>query len=246
MGWTLPTSWTAGHVVTGTELNTHLRDDMRYLKGLDGTVTFSDGIDLGTNELTVASATVIGTDGKVVKGQVQNHSHTGTGECGTVHHGDLIGLTDDDHTQYVLRSLATATGDIVFKGTAVWERLPIGNTLDALKVVGGKPAWGAQALTYHELNYAAVTAGTVWATCDLGTWIPVGGLYASVIIMDENVGTFAASVGLRKNGSTADRQITYAHEPIGFTDTVEVDGDRKIQNISYSVNLKMWLNGYWS
>lgn len=36
--WTAPMTWTAAHTVTAAELNTYLRDELEYLKGiLDGT-----------------------------------------------------------------------------------------------------------------------------------------------------------------------------------------------------------------
>lgn len=42
-------------------------------------------------------------------------------------HGLLSGLTDDDHTQYVLRSIFTTKGDIISYSTAV-ARLGVGDS----------------------------------------------------------------------------------------------------------------------
>ncbi len=50
MGWTLPRDWTAGEIVTAAIMNTHVRDDLRYLKGLDGDTVFSDDIDVAGNK----------------------------------------------------------------------------------------------------------------------------------------------------------------------------------------------------
>lgn len=36
MAWTTPASYSVGEVVTASKLNTHVRDNLRYLKGLDG------------------------------------------------------------------------------------------------------------------------------------------------------------------------------------------------------------------
>lgn len=44
---------------------------------------------------------------------------------GTLDHGSLLGLTDDDHTQYVLRSIMTTKGDLLSFSTVV-ARLGIG------------------------------------------------------------------------------------------------------------------------
>jgi len=44
MGWTTPRSYTAGDLITAAILNTHIRDNLKYLKGLAGAVTFSDDL----------------------------------------------------------------------------------------------------------------------------------------------------------------------------------------------------------
>ena len=46
MAFTSPRTWVAGEVVTNNLLNTHVRDNLRYLKGLDGEVVFSAYIDI--------------------------------------------------------------------------------------------------------------------------------------------------------------------------------------------------------
>ena len=53
MAWSTPRTWSVGEVVTASMLNTHVRDQLRYLKGLDGAVTIEDRMNLpltsGTN-----------------------------------------------------------------------------------------------------------------------------------------------------------------------------------------------------
>jgi hypothetical protein len=53
MGWTAPRTWSVGEVVTKAIMDTHVRDNLRYLKGLDGAVTIEDRLTLpvasGTN-----------------------------------------------------------------------------------------------------------------------------------------------------------------------------------------------------
>ena len=51
MAWTAPRTWVTGEVVTAALMNTHVRDDLRYLKGLDGGVTIEDDLDIGANLL---------------------------------------------------------------------------------------------------------------------------------------------------------------------------------------------------
>jgi hypothetical protein len=58
-------------------------------------------------------------------------------------HGALTGLTDDDHTQYVLRSILTTDGDVFVRSGGAIARLGIGSDGQFLKVVSGQPAWAA-------------------------------------------------------------------------------------------------------
>jgi hypothetical protein len=44
MAFTTPSTWTNGNVVTDTQLNQQLRDNLRYLKGLDGAVTIESDL----------------------------------------------------------------------------------------------------------------------------------------------------------------------------------------------------------
>ena len=51
MAWTTPRTWVTGEVVTAALMNTHVRDNTRYLKGLEGAVTIEDDINIGANKL---------------------------------------------------------------------------------------------------------------------------------------------------------------------------------------------------
>ncbi len=59
----------------------------------------------------------------------------------TTDHGNLSGLSDDDHQQYVLRSILTNNGDMFYRAAGVVTRLPIGTAGQVLTVVGGVPTW---------------------------------------------------------------------------------------------------------
>lgn len=59
----------------------------------------------------------------------------------TTDHGNLSGLLDDDHTQYVLRNILTNNGDLFYRSGGVIARLPIGTNGQVLTVVSGLPAW---------------------------------------------------------------------------------------------------------
>jgi len=94
MAWTAPRDWVADEVVTAAIMNSAVRDNLRYLKGLDGAITFEDdivtsnnvdGIDVSAHEArhvsggadAIDSALAIAAmadlaDGKVWKGDVSN------------------------------------------------------------------------------------------------------------------------------------------------------------------------------
>lgn len=56
-------------------------------------------------------------------------------------HGVLLGLGDDDHPQYVLRSILTADGDLFSRAAGEISRVAIGTAAQVLRVSAGTPAW---------------------------------------------------------------------------------------------------------
>lgn len=61
---------------------------------------------------------------------------------GVSDHGELDGLLDNDHTQYVLRSILSADGDLFIRSGGGVSRLPIGSADQVLTVsIGGLPSW---------------------------------------------------------------------------------------------------------
>lgn len=82
MGWTAPRTWVTAEVVTAALMNTHVRDNLRYLKGLDGTPTIASGLILdntdGDEFLQVPSLTtternaITGTNGRMVYNETVN------------------------------------------------------------------------------------------------------------------------------------------------------------------------------
>lgn len=114
MGWTTPYDSTTGEVITETIWDTYLTNNLRYLKGLDGAVTLSDGLNLGANELTINSLETVGVDGIVNKEQVEDHTHADAANCGTIAHSVLTG------TPFKLKAETRAnnadSGDVVYTG----------------------------------------------------------------------------------------------------------------------------------
>ena len=82
MGWTTPRDFVAGEVITASICNTHIRDNLRYLKGLDGVVTIGDGLTIdnsgGDERLllpllsTAECATVLNAAGEVAYDEATN------------------------------------------------------------------------------------------------------------------------------------------------------------------------------
>lgn len=82
--------------------------------------------DLGVNDQLILSVNAAGVD-----------------------HGGLAGLADDDHVQYVLRSVLTTNGDIPYRAAGVWSRLGVGSATQLLGVSAGLPAYVAQSYIDH-------------------------------------------------------------------------------------------------
>jgi len=53
---------------------------------------------------------------------------------------DMQDLLKDDHTQYALRTIMTANGDMLYRSAGVWTRLPKGTSSQYL-VGGNTPSW---------------------------------------------------------------------------------------------------------
>jgi hypothetical protein len=59
MAWTSPMTWVANAILTAAQMNTYIRDNLNYLKGVAGTVSIDSGITLATADtgLIVSSNT---------------------------------------------------------------------------------------------------------------------------------------------------------------------------------------------
>jgi len=65
MAWTTPRSYAAGDLITAAILNTHIRDNLKYLKGLAGAITFDDDIIIAG---TVDGVDISGHEARHVSG----------------------------------------------------------------------------------------------------------------------------------------------------------------------------------
>lgn len=60
MAWTTPATVVTGDVIQASWANTHVRDNSRYLKGLDGPTGFSDDISVAGSVTTTGDADIAG------------------------------------------------------------------------------------------------------------------------------------------------------------------------------------------
>lgn len=80
-----------------------------------------------------------------------DHTHASTGlQAGTIDHGVLTGLTDNDHSQYILGTLADAAGDLLLASAAdTWGRLAIGGNGTVLSSNGTTASWQTPGAASH-------------------------------------------------------------------------------------------------
>jgi hypothetical protein len=97
----------------------------------------------------------------------EDHTHQSAGlQAGQLDHGLSMvaaSLLDDDHTQYVLRSLFTEQGDIAYRNATIWAALAHG-TAGQVLITGGdaaNPSWSsAPTITFANANHTHQAAGT--------------------------------------------------------------------------------------
>jgi len=159
MAWTTPRDWTVGEIITEAMMDTHIKNNLRYLKGTDGVVTLDSGLilpDGATFYIHIPNLTTTQRDALTPTAGMLIYNSTTTqfnkyenaawrADLGfNSHHGDLSGLTDDDHTQYLLESLLTTQGDLPYAtGASTWDRLPKGTAYQLLAMNAGAtaPEW---------------------------------------------------------------------------------------------------------
>lgn len=90
MSWTAPRTWVTGETLTSTLMNTHLRDQLAYLKGEAGTPTLEDGIIATYFKDSIGRVTTMWADGtgpiKLIGGKDAATTTDGSG-AGTISFG---------------------------------------------------------------------------------------------------------------------------------------------------------------
>ena len=148
MAWTTPLTWAVGQLVTASQMNTHVRDNLNYLKGAAGTITFDAGAAItgavsattatfsGALQATLATFTATGSNtfaGQVRPGRNAAGSITGSVtidfNSGSRYEATLTGPVTFTFSNpvagvtYGLRLLQDATGGrtVTWPGTVKWK-----------------------------------------------------------------------------------------------------------------------------
>lgn len=114
-------------------VQTHERRDRDVLNSF---VRLGELVDLGLVKIQGNQVVVHPTFAALLAGG-------GSGGGGVTDHGALTGLSDDDHPQYVLRSILTTDGDIFYRNAGAIARLGVGSNGDVLTLADGLPSWAA-------------------------------------------------------------------------------------------------------
>lgn len=234
MSWTDPRTWQVGEIVTKVIMDLHIKDNFRYLKGIDGVVTIQSGLivdnTLGTEYLTIPSLTTTQRDaltptaGMVIYNTTTtqfNKYENGAWRADLGYnsaHANLSGLTNDEHTQYQKESLLTTAGDLPYATAAsTWARLGIGTAGQFLKTNAGAtaPEWATGPVP---TGFIGIWAGTIaniptgYVICDGNNSTP--NLLAKFIEGVATAATNPGTTGGATNKTTA-----------GHTHTNTVGGD---------------------
>lgn len=148
MAWTSPRTYVAGEVITAAIFNDHIRSNLRYLKGLDGSVTID-------NDLTVSNLL---TAGNVDGVDVSAHA------SGTAMAGHTAGAGTHSH------SASAADGGLisasVITGRYGLDNLPVGTDGYYLKGKGaGSPSFEPLAVT--AVSAINATTSTISVSTDI-------------------------------------------------------------------------------
>ena len=155
-----PATWVAGQVVTAANLNQELRDELRYIKGLDGTTQRDAGLEVTGTAAYVMVTGITTTQRDALTGSagmlIYNSSNSkfekyegGTFRADLAWGGTLTSL----------RVPSQATGDVFYAdtGTSI-ARLGAGTSGQFLKTQGvAAPAWASLPT---ELNVGSTILGS--------------------------------------------------------------------------------------
>lgn len=151
-----------------------------------------------------------------------DHTHQSTGaQAGQIDHGAaLTGLADDDHTQYVLRSILTTNEDIFKRSAGAVARLGAPTDQKFLGGTGVTYAYPIQFGTYASRPSAAAgVVGTVYCATDRANTLYLCNTSSTWIVLNPRQATLRWNIDgrLRADASNGQGPIRYAPDLDGLT-----------------------------
>ena len=168
MAWTAPRTYTAGEIITASILNSAVRDNLRYLKGLDGVPTIESGLTIDNTDgderlllpllSTAECSTVLNAEGEVAFDELthQMKEYDGTGIRALISEADVDNTPVNGATTvpvssswaYNFINILTTQADLPYATAAgTWARLAKGTAGQRLSMNSGAtaPEWATVA-----------------------------------------------------------------------------------------------------
>ena len=138
MSWSAARTWVTSEIITAAIMNSAVRDNLRYLKGQDGTAQIEDGLDLiGTGTASwLRPPRLTTTQRDALSGTLQGRQ--------------VYNVTKDTPEAYgtgweELPSIygTSVQGDVVIRTSTGWDRLPgtVDNLILKTRAGTGNPLW---------------------------------------------------------------------------------------------------------
>jgi len=170
MGWTAPRTWVAGEIVTASIMNSAVRDNLLYIKGVGQVPIIQSGLtidnSLGSERLllplltTAQCGTTLNAEGEVAFDSTthQMKEYDGTAVRALISEADVDDTPANGATTvpvssnwaYDFINTLTTQADLPYATAAgVWARLPKGTAAQILRMNAGAtaPEWGSQSFT---------------------------------------------------------------------------------------------------
>jgi hypothetical protein len=165
MAFTTPRTWTDGELVTASMLNAHVRDNIRWLRGLDGIITLDNGFDLPEQATPTTPSSgrgrlYIGTDG----------IPRGVDDAGV-----LYQMVRYDAATYTPTYTGTATAGTTTYTTQYGSYIRIGGAVFFTAHVVWTAATGTGAAVISLPIAAKNTSGANWAVTAFSNFVTYGG-----------------------------------------------------------------------
>ncbi len=227
MAWTAPRTWVAGEIVTASIMNSAVRDNLLYIKGVGQVPTIESGLTIDNTDgderlllpllSTAECTTVLNAEGEVAFDETthQMKEYDGTAVRVVISEADVDDTPANGVTTYPISSnwaydhlyTLTTAGDIGYAtGAGNWSRLGIGLAGQVLKTNVGAtaPEWAAG------IGYTEVVAVTDTLRNSNDTEkSTAAAAYTKIkeILLNENLGACRIKFDLKGMGATGYAKI---------------------------------------